>query len=204
MTMIQRSSALLTAADLMTRDVVTVPQHLPASEAAQVLLSKSISGVPVVDDHGRCVGILSATDFTRIAETHSQTQTPPVPCPFQLRHRRVDGDDVTLCTLATGMCPLQRTEDEEGKSRHICGYPHEIVVEWQAIQPACSAADPVQRWMTAEPITVNSSASIRECAARMLHARIHRLIVVDEEQRVVGVLSSTDLLTAIAGSSPDK
>jgi len=102
------------------------------------------------------------------------------------------------------MCPLQRTDEEEEKSRHICGYSHEIVVEWQTMQLAGSAADPVQRWMTAEPITVHSSAGIRECAAKMLHARSHRPIVVDEEQRVVGVLSSTDLLATIAGCSPEK
>ena len=61
--------APLTAADLMTRDVVTVPQQLPAADAAQVLLARSISGVPVVDDRGRCVGVFSATDFARLAET---------------------------------------------------------------------------------------------------------------------------------------
>jgi predicted transcriptional regulator len=53
----------LTAGDLMSRGVVTVPQGTTLRAAAQILLHEQISGVPVVDAAGRCVGILSATDF---------------------------------------------------------------------------------------------------------------------------------------------
>jgi signal-transduction protein with cAMP-binding, CBS, and nucleotidyltransferase domain len=116
-----------------------------------------------------------------------------------LRHRTAAGNDITLCTLPQGFCLLQRSEAEEGRTRHVCSYPQEIVVEWTTLQSACLPTDPVQRWMTAEPITVSSDATIAECAARMLQARIHRLVVVDDEQRVVGILSNTDLLKAVAG-----
>jgi CBS domain-containing protein len=53
----------LTASDLMTRDVVTVPQQMTLCAAAKLLAHENISGVPVVNREGRCVGILSATDF---------------------------------------------------------------------------------------------------------------------------------------------
>lgn len=50
------SGTELTAADLMTDDVVTVSDRLSASEAVQVLMKNSVSGAPVVDDKDRCVG----------------------------------------------------------------------------------------------------------------------------------------------------
>ena len=53
----------LTAEDLMTRAVITVPESMPLRAAARLLAREQISGVPVVSADGRCVGILSATDF---------------------------------------------------------------------------------------------------------------------------------------------
>jgi CBS domain-containing protein len=188
----------LTAKDLMTREVVTVSEYIPASEAVQILMSKSISGVPVVDDNNQCVGIFSAADFTRRSRVISDAGFRPEACPFQVRHRGVDGHEGTLCTLPSGLCPLQRPEHEEGHQHNLCCFPHEIVVEWQALQPPLSPSDPVRRWMTAPPITVQLSATLKECAARMVKAKIHRLIVVDEKQQVQGLLSSMDLLSSIA------
>src|SRR5262245_55009740 len=58
----------LTARDLMTTDVVSVPQEMSLQGAARLLSRASISGAPVVDADGRCVGVLSATDFMVWAE----------------------------------------------------------------------------------------------------------------------------------------
>ena len=194
----RKSDHELTASQLMTQNVVTVSQHLPASEATELLLAKAISGVPVVNDQGRCIGIFSAADFARIVNALSEPHSAPAACPFQVRHRRADGSEGTICTLPVGLCPLQRPEDDDGRHSNLCGYPHEIVVEWQALQPPRSPTDPVEKWMTAPAITIRSTATIQECAAKMSNARIHRLIVVDEEDRVLGLISSLDLLKAVA------
>ncbi len=53
----------LTAADLMTAPVMTIPEMTPLREAARLLLRSSISGAPVVDAAGRCLGVLSSSDF---------------------------------------------------------------------------------------------------------------------------------------------
>ena len=53
----------LTAADLMTTPVRTIPQHTTLREAAQLLTHERISGAPVVDADGRCIGVLSSSDF---------------------------------------------------------------------------------------------------------------------------------------------
>jgi CBS domain-containing protein len=57
----------LTAADLMTRDVTSIPQAMSLRAAAEVLAREQISGAPVVDADGRCVGVLSTTDLARFA-----------------------------------------------------------------------------------------------------------------------------------------
>ena len=44
--------------DVMTRKVICVAQNQRLSEAAGLFLEKGISGAPVVDEQGRCVGVL--------------------------------------------------------------------------------------------------------------------------------------------------
>jgi len=51
--------------------------------------------------------------------------------------------------------------------------------------------------MTLHPLTVSCDAEVREAAQQMLYADIHRLFVVDGE-RVVGVISTTDIMRAVA------
>jgi CBS domain-containing protein len=53
----------LTAAELMSTPVVTFAEDMPLKSAAARLAEAGISGVPVVDKLGRCVGVLSASDF---------------------------------------------------------------------------------------------------------------------------------------------
>jgi CBS domain-containing protein len=48
----------LTAADLMTAPVMTIPEETSLREAARLLHGAHISGAPVVDADGRCVGVL--------------------------------------------------------------------------------------------------------------------------------------------------
>ena len=55
----------LTAFDLMSRNVVTIPRQMSLHAAAHMLAQAEISGAPVVDEHGRCVGMLSSTDVMR-------------------------------------------------------------------------------------------------------------------------------------------
>lgn len=50
-------------ADVMTTDVVKVRPSMPLKEVAEVLISRGISGVPVVDGEGHVVGVVSETDI---------------------------------------------------------------------------------------------------------------------------------------------
>jgi CBS domain-containing protein len=53
--------------DVMTRRVICVAKDQYLSAAAGLFLEKGISGAPVVDEKGRCVGMLSAIDYVRRA-----------------------------------------------------------------------------------------------------------------------------------------
>ena len=55
--------------DFMTREVVTVRPDTPVLVAARLMLERKISGLPVVDDAGCVVGIVTEHDLLRHRET---------------------------------------------------------------------------------------------------------------------------------------
>lgn len=52
-----------TAADIMTRDVITVTKSTSVKELAKILTESTISGVPVVDDDGAVIGVVTESDL---------------------------------------------------------------------------------------------------------------------------------------------
>lgn len=52
--------------DYMAKKLVTLQRRTNVVEAMAVLLDKGISGVPVVDDDGQLVGVLSEVDIMQI------------------------------------------------------------------------------------------------------------------------------------------
>ena len=54
---------MLTAADVMTGDVVSVGPDKPVRDIAELLYTRRISGVPVVDANGGVIGIVSEGDL---------------------------------------------------------------------------------------------------------------------------------------------
>jgi CBS domain-containing protein len=148
----------LTAADLMSREVVLIPKELSLRAAARLLSRNQISGAPVVDAEGRCIGVVSATDFVRWAEK--------------------DNEAATIATADT-----------------------DCHCAWQVVEPERLPVDQVNRYMTCDPIMVSPQTPIRELARLMLDAHIHRVIVKDELRRPVGIVSSMDILAAVANAS---
>ena len=144
----------LTASDLMSRDVVTIPGEMSLRTAAHLLSQKQISGAPVVDADGRCVGVVSATDFVHLAEKE-------------------------------GTAPAARSSTTCYSS-------------WQVQEVEDLPANQVADYMTTDPVTVPPHTAIGKLARCMLDAHIHRVVVVDEHRRPVGVVSSTDILAAVA------
>jgi CBS domain-containing protein len=150
-----RSLAELTAADVMSREVIAVPKHLSLRAAARLLAGSHISGAPVVDHTGRCVGVLSTTDLVEWVGRGE-------------RHPREAPDE------------------------------HTRVCEWEVITSRAPVEEEVRDWMTPDPVMAPPTASLSELARFMIDAHVHRIIVAEEDGRPLGIVSSTDILAAVA------
>ena len=49
--------------DVMSTDVLTVAPQTPLKRVAELLVSRNVSGLPVIEDDGRVVGVVSETDI---------------------------------------------------------------------------------------------------------------------------------------------
>ncbi|MFO0866295.1 MAG: CBS domain-containing protein [Gemmataceae bacterium] len=196
--------SFMTADDLMARDVVRLPETMPLRDAARLLVQNQVSGAPVVDAEGRCVGVLSSIDVLRLARTREQPANPVAPalpfaCSFQRIERDCDLRQFHACTLPKGVCPIQRVHrDSAGHEKVVCSEPHFVLTDWQVVELEKLPTDEVRNFMTAEPVTVLQSAPMSQLARMMVDAHIHRIIVTDAAGKPVGVVSSTDVLAAVA------
>ena len=64
----------VTAADLMSAPVTSIPHDMLLREAGHLLMKSRISGAPVIDSTGNCVGILSSSDFVGWAEAGGEME----------------------------------------------------------------------------------------------------------------------------------
>jgi CBS domain-containing protein len=60
------------AEDVMTRDVISIDPDATVLQAARLMLQHHISGLPVIDNDGKLVGVLSEGDFLRRRETKTE------------------------------------------------------------------------------------------------------------------------------------
>src|SRR6185503_9409864 len=60
------------AHQIMTRKVTTVTADTSIRDAANLMLQQRISGLPVVDETGRLIGVVSEGDFVRRSEIGTQ------------------------------------------------------------------------------------------------------------------------------------
>lgn len=63
-----------TVADVMTPNPIAVKPQTPLQEVIKILADKKISGLPVIDDAGKLVGVVSETD---LMWQESGVDTPP-------------------------------------------------------------------------------------------------------------------------------
>ncbi len=64
------------AGDVMTRNVVSTRPNASVAEMVKLMLDNRISGLPVIDDHGELVGIVTEGDCLRRAETGTERKRP--------------------------------------------------------------------------------------------------------------------------------
>jgi len=62
----QAKAAAVTAAELMTKPAVTIGPREPVSHAARLMYSRKVKRLPVVDDDGRLIGIVTRVDLLSV------------------------------------------------------------------------------------------------------------------------------------------
>jgi CBS domain-containing protein len=197
----QKTLTALTAADVMTSPVEVVPQDTTLRAAAALLRQADISGAPVVDEQGRCVGVLSAVDFLRRAAWPSESGGPCPQintCSYQKPVLNAGATEAVLCTYPEGKCPLQVPGSTlDGEEGQFCLLPHCVLLDWQQVIEQVPTAE-VRHFMTPDVVTVGPRTPLTDVAQMMMDAHIHRVIVADKEGRPVGIVTSTDILAAVA------
>jgi CBS-domain-containing membrane protein len=88
-------------------------------------------------------------------------------------------------------------EKEEHARRKQCDEPV-YYSAWQLVEPDTLPLDSVAEYMTADVVTAPPSTSIVRLAQMMLDAHLHRVVIVDNCGKPVGIVSSTDILGVVA------
>ena len=68
--------------EIMTRNLVKISPNATIGEAAEVMLEHKVSGLPVVDDERKLVGIITESDIFRMV-VQAWRQVDPVESPLQ-------------------------------------------------------------------------------------------------------------------------
>jgi CBS domain-containing protein len=76
--------------DLMTSDVITASPDTPIKAAARLMVRNKVSGLPVVDEDTKVVGIITEADFLRLEVAREEAEDPkPVERVEQVMNRSV-------------------------------------------------------------------------------------------------------------------
>lgn len=146
------------ATDVMTLDVVSVNSDCTVYQMAELMVSRRISGVPVVSDDGRVLGIVTEADLLHRPE-------------------------------------LERQERNYSSwlSRLFCG------PESSAIRYIKSFGMHASEVMTSPAIVVDGGTPVGEIARILEERKIKRVPVVHLD-RLIGIVSRTDLMKCIVAN----
>jgi predicted transcriptional regulator len=156
-----------TAGEIMVRDVKTLQQDELLAAAAATLLREQVTGAPVVDQHGVCVGVFSASDVVGAEEKVADER------------RKFAESSFWQSNLAL---PASIYESRLAEIR-------------DKIAPA--SEQPVERFMTKDLVSVNEKSPLEAVVRSMVDAHVHRVIVLDECRHPIGIVTTTDVLAAL-------
>jgi CBS domain-containing protein len=158
------------ATDIMVRKLATVRTDQTIAEAAAMMLSEQISGLPVVDLAGVCRGVFSVTDVLRAEEKVSQQQRGATSNFFS--------SDLALPD-SVYLEKLEKVRDKFSPT----------------------AEQPVEHFMTTDLVSVSTEDSLQEIVQSMVDAHLHRVLVIDQDKQLQGIIATTDVLVALLRDS---
>lgn len=143
--------------EIMKKEVVTITKETTVEEIAKILSSNNVSGVPVVDEENRVIGIVTEADLL------CKEKDPHIPSYIELL----------------------------GGIIYIGGL-YEYEKELQKL-----TAFNAERLMTEKVLTIGPEEEVKKAAAFMVENKINRLPVVDEEGKLVGIVSRSDIIKSM-------
>jgi CBS domain-containing protein len=177
----------------MTTEILTVTPETSVREALELLGLRHVSGAPVVSN-GKLVGVVSATDLMTFASA-----LPGVPTE---REQGEGGGDVWPEP------PVEHDVEEENEPSAL--FFSELWDDSGAEVPERVAAVEGPEWnmleehdvsevMTRPPLASLAPEARAELAADLMKQRgIHRVLVVTDDARLVGIVSAMDIAKAAA------
>jgi CBS domain-containing protein len=160
------------ASRVMSTPVVTIPRGLPVKQAARMLLEKRLSGAPVVDGEGRGVGVLTLRDIVRYAEWHLECEEA--------------AEDQRDLEIARELDRRVRLEPGQARGRGM------------RVDRMDRAS--VDQIMTPRLAFVRGDAPLRDVIRTFGELGVHRVFVCGKTESIVGVISTIDVVRALAGA----
>lgn len=168
----------ITAADLMSPDVLTVPEDMTVRELAGFLMDHEITGAPVVDAEGRLTGVVSVVDIADMAAGEEE-----------------DADDAPAAAPA-GAEAEERIGFFARAFRDVlsAGEKKDLVLTGDDGEVR------VGEIMNPDVYSVPEDATVSEVASTLLNHHVHRVVVI-EEGKVQGIITTSDLLGLLVEES---
>lgn len=138
---------------IMTKTIVTVSPNTTLRQAARLIFGGNISGLPVINDKGKLLGLIVEKDLL--------SQFYPSQSDF-----------------AENVASIRNFEEMEEKAKEVM-------------------SEPVEKFMSKDPITTSPDTQIMRAGSLMLSKRLNRLPVVNDYGKLVGIITQGDLFRAI-------
>ncbi len=219
----------MTARDVMTAAPLVVRGETPVLDAVRLMVARGVKRLPVVDDAGRLVGIISRLDVLRAVGVTPAGEEHPVAAAVSARAREVMDRRVPVVRLDAPLdevvaavagsahhrvivvdgerSPVGIITDDELVERLAPEQRGGVVRRLMHLLPGGEPERPLPearaREVMASPVaTVREDQSLAEAARVMVEHHRKLLPVVDAEGRLVGAVDRLTVLGALAGAAP--
>jgi predicted transcriptional regulator len=194
------------SADVMRSPPPTARVDDDLGEAAARMAAGGMDCLVVVDDDRAVLGILTTTDVLaergRLFFKGGKVDVPSVATVMRTKPKAVTPDLNLLDAIALMVSEDLRHLPVVDADRRVVGMLSDRDVRAAVGDPIAALREEeggpreetVEAAMTPNPVTIAADASIFELASCLLDERVGAVVVVDERERLVGIVSYVDLL----------
>jgi CBS domain-containing protein len=196
-----------TVGDVMTKNPLTIRPESLVPKAARIMLENKITALPVLEN-GKMVGILTNSDLLRFI----LAEYPGLKKEILVKHYMTDEvvsieKDTTLLeahrlmgTKRIRSLPVLENEAIVGlvtRTDLMSSDPSRLASRKNQEVSLKILTQPVEKVMTTPVLTISPEAELTQAAKFMLENKIHSLPVVDVENKMVGIITESDLFLMV-------